>query len=201
MKARAGSEKRPVAAAGKLDAFEHSIEALVRAAERDPEAVEGFENFFRIGADNDGVGYGHCLAGNIPEERRNMLKKVLVFFVLMLIIQLYTTLVLTILWNWFVGRVFHLSDVSFWLMYGLVIFVNLFRDPGDQFFDSERRWKSMMTAIRACIPEDCKEFVREQLQGHDEEIWLEAGSLIVGRALGNTVALGIGLIAHRLVSA
>jgi hypothetical protein len=59
----------------------------------------------------------------------------------------------------------------------------------------------MMTAIRACIPEHCKEFVREQLQDSDEEIWLEAGTLIFGRVLGNTVALGIGLIAHRLVSA
>lgn len=130
-----------------------------------------------------------------------MLTKGLMFFVLTLITQLYTTFVSTILFNWFVARVFHVSDVSFWLMYGLIIFVNLFRDPRDQFFDSERRWKSMMTAIRACIPEDCKEFVREQLQDNDEAIWLEAGTLIFGRVLGNTVALGIGLIAHRLVSA
>jgi hypothetical protein len=129
-----------------------------------------------------------------------MLKRGLLLLIFSLITQLYTTFVLTVLWNWFAVRVFHVSDISFWLMYGLVIFVNLFRDPGDQFFDNERRWNSLMTAIRACIPEDCKEFVKEQLRGHDEEIWLEAVTLIIGRALGNSIALGMGLLAHRLVS-
>ena len=49
LKASAGAEIRPVAAAGELDAFEHAVETLVGTARRGPEAVEAFEKFFRAG--------------------------------------------------------------------------------------------------------------------------------------------------------
>jgi hypothetical protein len=130
-----------------------------------------------------------------------MFKKGALFFGLSLIIHLYTTLVLTILWNWFVVPALHVSDISFWLMYGLVLIVSLFSNPGDQTFEADRRTKSLMTAIEACIPEDSRELVREQIESQSKEVWIEAGALIFGRAFSNTVALGIGFIAHILASA
>jgi hypothetical protein len=30
-----------------------------------------------------------------------------------------------------------------------------------------------MTAIEACIPEDRREFVREELEGQSKEIWID----------------------------
>jgi hypothetical protein len=86
-----------------------------------------------------------------------MIKKSVLFFALSMIVHLYTTLVLTILWNWFVVPAFHVSDVSFWLMYGLVLIVSMFSNPSDQSLDADRRTKSLMTAIEACIPEDRRE--------------------------------------------
>src|SRR5208337_1312663 len=50
LKASAGAEKGPVAAAGELDALEHAVEAFVGAAGRGPEAVERFEDCFRVGS-------------------------------------------------------------------------------------------------------------------------------------------------------
>ena len=123
------------------------------------------------------------------------------FFALTMIVHLYTTFVLTILWNWFVVPAFHLSDVSFWLMYGLVLIVNMFHNPAVQTFDGDRRTKSLMTAIEACIPEDRKEFVREELESQRKEIWIDMGGMIIGVAVGNTVALGVGFIVHVLASA
>lgn len=130
-----------------------------------------------------------------------MFKKGALFFGLSLIIHLYTTLVLTILWNWFVVPSFHVSDISFWLMYGLVLIVNMFSNPSDRSFDADRRTKSLMTAIEACIPDDRREFVREELESQSKEIWIEVGAAIFGRAFGNTVALGVGFIVHVLASA
>jgi hypothetical protein len=78
-----------------------------------------------------------------------MFKKGALFFGLSLIIHLYTTLVLTILWNWFVVPAFHVSDISFWLMYGLVLIVSMFSNPSDQSLDADRRTKSLMIANRS----------------------------------------------------
>ena len=130
-----------------------------------------------------------------------MIKKSVLFFALSIIVHLYTTFVLTILWNWFVVPALHLSDVSFWLMYGLVLIVNMFSNPSDQTFDADRRTKSLMTAIGACIPEDRREFVREELESQSKEIWIDLGAAIVSRGFQNTLALGVGFIVHVLASA
>ena len=118
-----------------------------------------------------------------------------------LVIHLYTTLVLTILWNWFVVPVFRVSQVSFWLIYGLVLVVNMFQSPSDQTSDADRRTKSLMTAIEACIPEDRRESVREELESQSKEIWTDLGALMFGRVFGVTVTLGIAFIVHVLASA
>ncbi len=128
-----------------------------------------------------------------------MLKGVL-FFLLGLVVHLYTTFVLTVMWNWLVTTAFHVADISFWLMYGLVLVVSLFQNPADANFAEERRWKGLMTAIDACVPEDRREFLKEELAERKSEIWVEVGSTILARALGNTVAFGIGYVVHILAT-
>ncbi len=127
--------------------------------------------------------------------------KGLLFFLLSLITHLYTTFVLTVLWNWFVVPALHVSDISFWLMYGLVLMLSLFRNPADQNFENERQWKRVMTAIDACIPEDRRDSVMEELKSQSSEIWINLGLVIFSSALGNTLSLGIGFIVHILASA
>jgi hypothetical protein len=136
------------------------------------------------------------------EARRtdSMFKKSALFFSLSLVIHLYTTLVLTLLWNWFVVPVFHVSQVSFWLMYGLVLVINMLQSPSED-SNADRRTKTLMTAIEACIPEDHRQLVREELERQNNEIWIDLGALMFGRAFGVTVTLGIAFIVHVLASA
>src|ERR1700730_3502445 len=56
LESAAGGEQRPVAAAGELDALEHAIKALVRAAGRGPQGVETFKNFISVEGGERGGG-------------------------------------------------------------------------------------------------------------------------------------------------
>lgn len=114
--------------------------------------------------------------------------------------HLYTTFVLTIMWNWFVTPTFHVSDISFLMMYGLVLVVSLFQSPSDRNFAEDHRWKGLMTAVEACIPPDRMEEVKEEISNQQSEMWWGIGSSIFARAFGNTVALGIGFVVHILAS-
>ena len=49
LKSSAGAEEGPVAAAGELDALQHSVDTLVGAARRGPDAVEGLEGLLGVG--------------------------------------------------------------------------------------------------------------------------------------------------------
>ncbi len=56
-------------------------------------------------------------------------------------------------------------------------------------------------AIDACIPEDRKEFVKEQLEDQKQNIWIEVASVLFGRVFGNAMTLGVGFVVHILASA
>lgn len=121
------------------------------------------------------------------------------FFVLGLVSGLYTTFVLTILWNWFVVPSFHLSEISFWMTYGLVLVFNLFRDPGDRALADEQKQEALTTMLEACVP-DRKEYVREQLESQAKSIWTLMGVSLFSQMVGNTIALGIGFLVHTLAA-
>jgi hypothetical protein len=124
-----------------------------------------------------------------------MWKGVLVF-VLGLVSGLYTTFVLTILWNWFVVPAFHLSEISFWMTYGLVLVFNLFRDPGERTLADEQEQEALTTMLEACVPQDRKEYVKEQLESQAKSIWKLMGVSLFSQMVGNTIALGIGFVVH-----
>ena len=56
LKAPSSGDERPVAAPSELNAFQHSLEALVWTAGRGPESIEGFENLCGIGFEERGSG-------------------------------------------------------------------------------------------------------------------------------------------------
>lgn len=123
-----------------------------------------------------------------------MVKKIALFWMIGAVISLYTTFVLQNLWNWFVTEAFHLSQVSFWVMYGLVLVVGMFSD--DLRFDENQQFKALATALDACIPEEKREWVNEQLDTQTKFVWLEAGSAAFGRLVGTTFTLLVAWVVH-----
>ena len=135
-----------------------------------------------------------------------MFKKVVLFWALSVIMGLYTTLALTLLWNWFVSPVFHLTDVSFWLMYGLVLVVGLLRfSNNDEAREAERRLVIVITALEFCIPTESREAAKSAVQDlmdrQMKRLWIEAGIPIVGQAFATTATLGVGFVVHVLAAA
>jgi hypothetical protein len=111
------------------------------------------------------------------------------------LISLYTTFVLKNLWNWFATGALHLPEISFWVMYGLVLIIGMFTsDFGD--LDHERRFKVLATALDACVPEDKREWVNEQLADLQSSIWTDIGFKIFGKILDTTWILVIGWVVH-----
>jgi hypothetical protein len=110
------------------------------------------------------------------------------------VVGLYTTFVLQSLWNWFVTEAFHLSPVSFWVMYGLVLIIGMFAyDPN---FEEKQQFKAIVTVLDACLPEEKRKEVNEQLDEQMSELWLEAGSTVFGKLVGNTFTLAVGWAVH-----
>jgi len=90
------------------------------------------------------------------------------------VVSLYTTFVIQHLWNWFATSAFHVSEISFWAMYGLVLLVSLFTEW--QKVGDEPRWKTAYIILEACIPDAKKEEVETQLKQQMEvRIWADAG--------------------------
>jgi hypothetical protein len=111
------------------------------------------------------------------------------------LISLYTTFVLKNLWNWFATEALHLPEISFWVMYGLVLIIGMFTsNAGD--IEQEYRSKALVTCLDACVPEDKKEWVREQLDNQQRGIWVDIGMKVFWRIIGATFTLVIGGAVH-----
>jgi hypothetical protein len=123
-----------------------------------------------------------------------VLKKTILFFAVGMVVQLYTTFVLVSLWGWFVTTAFHVPTISFWVMYGLVLFVGLFSDPTKTDFEVGLQLKALVLMVEACVPEEQRVDIKEKLEDLGSDMWYTAGSAIFGRIVSNTVALGFGFL-------
>jgi hypothetical protein len=125
-----------------------------------------------------------------------MVKKTVVFTLVGTLVGLYTTFVLQHLWNWFVTTAFHLPEISFWVLYGVVLSIGMFSDTQSSNFQQRQWFKGLATGLDACIPESKYESVKEQMDAQGAEMWVEAGFLVFGRLLASTVTLIIGGAVH-----
>lgn len=130
-----------------------------------------------------------------------LLKGVLLF-ALSLITAIYTTFILTLLWGWFVAPAFHVARISFWIMYGLVLVASLFRGHGleEKDMEDDRRWELLMTAVKACVPEDRREEVEAEQKYLSKGMWKVLGTLNVANVMANTGILGIAFVVHVIAS-
>jgi hypothetical protein len=127
------------------------------------------------------------------------IKKFLLLYAISVIVGLFTAFVLTILWSWFVVPVFHVDAVSFWMMYGFILLIDLLRSNGND-VEADRRHKIVAIMLDACVPAERRAEVMEQLTEFTEQIWYEAGWKLFGKLLGNAMVLGLGFVVHVLAS-
>jgi hypothetical protein len=126
-------------------------------------------------------------------------KRVILLYGISMVVGLYTTFVLTVLWNWFAVPAFHVGEISFWMMYGLTMLISLLRPTGND-IEAEHRHKVVAVMLDACVPVDKREEVIEELKGFEEEIWWKAGWQVFGQVMTNSLTLGIGFVVHLLAS-
>src|SRR5215469_2178848 len=125
-----------------------------------------------------------------------MLKKALraILFVLPLVSGLYIAFVLMNLWDWFVAPSFHLSEISFWMMYGLTLIVYVFRHTASWEAESVWRHKEITVMLNACVQSEQRSEMANVLKEMQEDIseWRRAGLEHAGRIFAATLALGLG---------
>jgi tetrahydromethanopterin S-methyltransferase subunit G len=125
-----------------------------------------------------------------------MAKKTVFFTFVGIVVGLYTTFVLQHLWNWFAATAFHLPQIPFWVMYGMVLGVGMFTLDQSSNFEQRQLFKMLAVGLDACVPADKKELVKDQIEDQKEQMWVEAGTLAFGKLVGNTVTLMIGGVVH-----
>jgi hypothetical protein len=111
------------------------------------------------------------------------------------LVGLYRTFVLQKLWNWFAAGALSLPVISFWVMYGLVLIIGILTtNYSDK--QQERNFKILWIILDACVPDDKKESVREELDEMGKNIWIEVGFIVIGGILDFTWALLLGWAVH-----
>lgn len=111
------------------------------------------------------------------------------------LLSLYITFVIKNLWNWFAAEALNLPQVSFWVMYGIVLMIGMFTsDFGD--IEQKYSFKAFGVALDACVPDDKKAWVLEELEAQQESIWRDVAIIPFMRILGATVTLVIGWGVH-----
>jgi hypothetical protein len=115
------------------------------------------------------------------------------------VIGLYTAFVLQLLWNWFVTAAFHVPRISFVVMYGILIILDLLADNLSDELTQHLQFKALSIAVDACVPESKQEAVREALEVETAGLPLLLGLQMFRRAVGTTFAFVLGAIVHLFV--
>ena len=129
-----------------------------------------------------------------------MTKKIVIFWCISAFVGLYTTFVLQSLWNWYVTEAFHLPQISFWVMYGIVLVIGMFADRESKRFAEQQQFAVLANAIDACIPDEKRALVKEQHAEQEKQMWGEVGIGIFRKAIGNTFTLVVGWIVHSFLT-
>lgn len=132
-----------------------------------------------------------------PERGKGpMLKKGAVLWVIGLVVGFYTTFVLQNLWNWFVTVAFNLPQISFWVMFGIVLMIGMFDKDTTE---DEIRFKALSTVVEACVPFEKQDEVNHELKLQGDGIWFTVGTTIFGKILVNTLTLAAGFAVHLIL--
>ena len=119
-------------------------------------------------------------------------------FLVGIIVALYSTFVIQNLWNWFAVPAFHVPNLSFWQMYGIVLLVKILWDQENSKSD-DPRWDIALDVLDACVPEEKRDWVQDRLKSHEQGIWVRVAINTFGKVFGYTATLGIGWGVHEFL--
>ena len=129
-------------------------------------------------------------------------KKFATTWMVSILVGFYSAFVLMEMWNWFAVPLLHVSESSYWLMYGVSMLFGLMTGASDGEQENpvhERRWEPLFIALDACVPEHKSEEVREEVRSETEGIWTAVGIMIFGKVLSRSLTLGLGFVVHLLI--
>jgi hypothetical protein len=130
-----------------------------------------------------------------------MIWKGIVLYASSMVVALYTTFVLKFLWAWFVVPAFHITEISFWVMYGTTLLIGLLRqDDHNNDMWQEHRHAILARMLLACVPSEKMHDVMAELKEHEKSIWSKVKWHIFGQFAGSTITLGIGFVVHMVAS-
>jgi hypothetical protein len=123
-------------------------------------------------------------------------KKLAYTFVAGLFVGAFRAFVLMLMWNWFVSPVFHTANISFWQVLGLLWLVQVFVGEGEEDLDENRRWERLFAILHYCIPDDQKQWVKQEMDEHNDRIWVQFGMKLFNSVQGLAVTLVLGWLVH-----
>ena len=106
----------------------------------------------------------------------------------------YTTFALQTLWNWFISTTFNLQSISYWQMYGILLFAYLIFG-GVKDIMLSKRLDVVLEVVSTCVPKEKQDALNESLERKSEDIW-ESFGIVLGQIIVNTLILIIGLAVH-----
>ena len=109
----------------------------------------------------------------------------------------YTAFVLQMLWNWFAAPVFRLNPIGYWQMYGLHMLMMMVLQRNS--YEENDHWKRALLMVYASVRPENKAEVDELTQMKESE-YVEAGLMMAGMVLMNTITLGIGSVLHAFLA-
>lgn len=114
-----------------------------------------------------------------------------------IVVSLYTTFIIQKFWNWFAVPAFNLPEISFWVIYGLVLLISLLAEgQKTEKFSEDQRWNNMSHILDACVPQEKREEVMELIKVENKEIWVKIGIGVFSKFVGNTFVFLIGWAVH-----
>lgn len=125
--------------------------------------------------------------------------KYLLNFGLSLVVWLYTTFALTMLWNWFVTPAFHVGEIGYWNMYGLVLVIRLLSPGSEMLPVMIDKWEHAMVMLNACIPEEKRPEVEGAIKKDMASVNEQSLIASVSSFAASTMSLLIGFVIHSLL--
>lgn len=125
-------------------------------------------------------------------------KKWAILWSVSVVVGLYTTFVVQMLWNWFAVGALHASELSYWTMFGLVMLVKtVFRRDDSK---DEAEYKRLVMIMDACIPEDKRADVKSEIEAEEKTAPVTLGLMILGQVMDNSLTLGLGWAVHTFLA-
>ena len=87
-----------------------------------------------------------------------------------------SSLILTAYWSWFVVPIFHVSDISFWAIVGLRLFVVMCLYDAESMIEEQLARHVQRATLEACVPLNQREELKAKLGdlGGELSLWRRA---------------------------